>query len=215
MKLYKITLLSLPLLLGACTESSNEQAATDTEKQSALKEQAKVWTEETKKLGDTAWQSTKEAAGEAADKSKEMYESAKESTAEAYEATKEKTADLYESAKEKSVDAYEATKETTSEAYEATKETTSEAYEATKETTAEELNAAVKAASEKTPTVLEYCEDPIVPSDIIGNPHSSVFDSLSTLVMGGKGRQAKIVSWYDNEWGYSNRVVDLLEKIAL
>ena len=85
----------------------------------------------------------------------------------------------------------------------------------TKETTAEELNAAVKAASEKTPTVLEYCEDPIVSSDIIGNPHSSVFDSLSTLVMGGKGRQAKILSWYDNEWGYSNRVVDLLEKIAL
>ena len=83
-----------------------------------------------------------------------------------------------------------------------------------KEVTAEEVNAAVKAAAEKIPDVLEYTEDPIVSSDIIGNSHSSVFDALSTMVMGGKGKQIKVVSWYDNEWGYSNRVCDLLEKIS-
>ena len=83
-----------------------------------------------------------------------------------------------------------------------------------KEVTVDEVNAAVKAAAEKYPNVIEYCEDPIVSSDIIGNPHSSVFDSLATMVLGGKGRQVKVLSWYDNEWGYSNRVCDLIEKIA-
>jgi glyceraldehyde 3-phosphate dehydrogenase len=56
--------------------------------------------------------------------------------------------------------------------------------------------------------VLEYTEDPIVSSDIIGNPHSSIFDALSTMVIGGN--TVKCVTWYDNEWGYSNRVCDLV-----
>ncbi len=60
--------------------------------------------------------------------------------------------------------------------------------------------------------ILEYCEEPIVSIDVVGNPHSSVFDALSTNVIGGN--QAKVVAWYDNEWGYSCRVVDLIEKIA-
>ncbi len=83
-----------------------------------------------------------------------------------------------------------------------------------KDVTVKDVNSAVKAASEKHPTILEYCEDPIVSSDVIGNPHSSIFDALSTMVLGGKGRTIKVISWYDNEWGYSSRVVDLLEKIA-
>ena len=83
-----------------------------------------------------------------------------------------------------------------------------------RDVTVEEVNSAVKAACEEHPTILEYCEDPIVSSDIIGNPHSSIFDALSTMVLGGKGRTVKVISWYDNEWGYSSRVVDLLEKLA-
>ena len=58
--------------------------------------------------------------------------------------------------------------------------------------------------------ILEYCEDPIVSSDVIDNSHSSIFDSLLTSVIGD--RLVKLVSWYDNEWGYSNRVVDLIVK---
>lgn len=77
--------------------------------------------------------------------------------------------------------------------------------------TKEEINAAMKAAAEgELAGVLEYCEDPIVSIDVVGNPSSSVFDSLQTMVMGGgSGTFVKVVSWYDNEWGYSNRVVDL------
>ena len=60
--------------------------------------------------------------------------------------------------------------------------------------------------------ILQYSEDPLVSSDVIGNPHSSVFDSLSTTVQGGSF--VRVLSWYDNEWGYSNRVVDLLELCA-
>ena len=81
-----------------------------------------------------------------------------------------------------------------------------------KEVTAEEINAAMKEASEGAMKgILEYCEDPIVSTDIIGNPHSNIFDSLSTMA---NGKLVKIVGWYDNEWGYSCRVVDLLVKIA-
>ena len=58
--------------------------------------------------------------------------------------------------------------------------------------------------------ILEYCEDPIVSVDIIHNPHSSIYDSLTTMV---KGNMVKVLSWYDNEWGYSARVVDLIEKL--
>jgi glyceraldehyde 3-phosphate dehydrogenase len=60
--------------------------------------------------------------------------------------------------------------------------------------------------------ILEYCKDPIVSVDVIGNSHSSVFDSQATMVMGG--HMAKIIAWYDNEWGYSCRMVDLLVKMA-
>ena len=77
----------------------------------------------------------------------------------------------------------------------------------------EEVNAAMReAASGPLARILEYSEDALVSSDIIGNPHSSIFDSLSTMAVGDG--YAKVISWYDNEWGYSNRVVDLLERIA-
>lgn len=82
-----------------------------------------------------------------------------------------------------------------------------------RETTKEEINAAVKEAAEgPLKGVLEYCIDPVVSTDIIGNTHSSVFDSLMTQVIDGKF--IKILSWYDNEFGYANRVVDLIAKIG-
>jgi glyceraldehyde 3-phosphate dehydrogenase len=59
--------------------------------------------------------------------------------------------------------------------------------------------------------ILVYCDEPIVSSDIVNNPASSIFDSLLTLV---KGKTVKVISWYDNEWGYSNRTVDIMEKMA-
>ena len=59
--------------------------------------------------------------------------------------------------------------------------------------------------------VLEYSEEPLVSVDVIGNPHSSIVDGLSTMAT---GNLVKVVSWYDNEYGYSNRVVDLVEKIS-
>lgn len=80
-----------------------------------------------------------------------------------------------------------------------------------REVTIEEVNAAMKKAAEgKMKGVLEYTEDPIVSVDIIHNPHSSIFDALSTMVM---GKTVKVLSWYDNEWGYSCRVVDLIERL--
>jgi glyceraldehyde 3-phosphate dehydrogenase len=82
-----------------------------------------------------------------------------------------------------------------------------------KATTKDEVNAAMKAAAQGAlKGYLEYCEDPIVSNDVIGNPASSVFDSLSTNVMNGD--MVKVMSWYDNEWGFSNRVVDALLKMA-
>ena len=78
---------------------------------------------------------------------------------------------------------------------------------------AAEINAVVKAAAEgPLKNVLQYTDEPVVSSDIIGNPHSSIFDALSTIATGDG--YAKVVSWYDNEWGYSNRVVDLIAKLA-
>ncbi|HET9326918.1 MAG TPA: type I glyceraldehyde-3-phosphate dehydrogenase [Candidatus Eisenbacteria bacterium] len=75
------------------------------------------------------------------------------------------------------------------------------------------VNAAMKAAAQgPMKGILEYCTDPIVSSDVIGNPSSSVFDSLSTTVMDGS--LVKTLSWYDNEWGFSNRVVDALTLMA-
>ncbi len=82
-----------------------------------------------------------------------------------------------------------------------------------KETTAEEVNAAMKKAAEgEMKGILEYQKDPIVSIDIVGNPSSSIFDSLATMVIGGK--MVKVLSWYDNEWGYSNRCVDILKRMA-
>jgi glyceraldehyde 3-phosphate dehydrogenase len=82
-----------------------------------------------------------------------------------------------------------------------------------KPATAEEINAAMKkAAGSSLKGILEYCEDPIVSSDIVGNSHSSIFDSISTKVM--DKTFVKVISWYDNEWGYSVRTVDILKKMA-
>ena len=80
-----------------------------------------------------------------------------------------------------------------------------------KEVTVESVNAAVKAAADgPLKGVLEYSEDPLVSSDILQNPHSSVFDAGSTMVI--DSNMVKVVSWYDNEWGYSNRVCDLAKR---
>jgi glyceraldehyde 3-phosphate dehydrogenase len=82
-----------------------------------------------------------------------------------------------------------------------------------KDATAEEINAAVKAAAEgKMKGILQYCDEPLVSVDFNHNPHSSIFDALSTKVMGG--RLVKVLSWYDNEWGFSNRMVDLLKIVG-
>jgi glyceraldehyde 3-phosphate dehydrogenase len=76
------------------------------------------------------------------------------------------------------------------------------------------VNAAVKeaAASENLKEIVEYSEVALVSTDIIGNPHSSIFDALSTHADGDG--YVKVVAWYDNEWGYSNRVVDLIDRMA-
>jgi glyceraldehyde 3-phosphate dehydrogenase len=84
-----------------------------------------------------------------------------------------------------------------------------------KEVTAEDINAAMKAAAEgPLKGILKYTEDPIVSTDIIGDPHSSIFVADWTQVLGGKGKLVKVVSWYDNEWGYSVRTADLCAKIG-
>ena len=67
-----------------------------------------------------------------------------------------------------------------------------------------------KASETSLKGILEYCEDPIVSSDIVGNDHSCIFDALSTMAFGSL---VKVIGWYDNEWGYSCRVVDLATKI--
>ena len=85
-------------------------------------------------------------------------------------------------------------------------------FEAERATSVEEINAALKAAAEgPMKGILRYTEDPIVSSDIVGDPHSSIVDGLLTSVL--DDTLVKIVSWYDNEWGYSNRVVDLVQKL--
>ncbi len=79
-------------------------------------------------------------------------------------------------------------------------------------TSVEEINAAVKAAAEGPLSgILAYTEDQIVSTDIVGDPHSSIFDASVTVVM--EGTMLKILTWYDNEWGYSNRVVELAQKV--
>ena len=77
----------------------------------------------------------------------------------------------------------------------------------------DQINAALKAAADgPMQGILAYTEDPIVSTDIVGDPHSSIVDALSTMVL-GDGRMAKVISWYDNEWGYSNRCVELAGKV--
>ena len=85
--------------------------------------------------------------------------------------------------------------------------------EAERATSVEEINGALKAAADSGPLqgLMLYTEDPIVSSDIVKNPASSIVDSALTAVM--DGTMVKVVAWYDNEWGYSNRVVDLVQKI--
>ena len=79
--------------------------------------------------------------------------------------------------------------------------------------TVKSINEAMKqAAAGPMKGVLEYCEDPIVSVDVIGNPHSSIFDTLSTKVI--DGTLVKTLSWYDNEWGFSCRMIEMLEKMA-
>lgn len=80
-----------------------------------------------------------------------------------------------------------------------------------KEVTKDEVNSAMKKASETNfKGILQYSDEPLVSTDIIGNSYSSIFDSLSTMAM---GNLVKVIGWYDNEWGYSCRVVDLIKKI--
>ena len=82
-----------------------------------------------------------------------------------------------------------------------------------RQTTAEEINAAMKrAAHGALAGILEYCDEPLVSVDFLGNPHSSILDAQSTKVMGGDF--AKLLAWYDNEWGYSCRVVDLAVRMG-
>lgn len=82
-----------------------------------------------------------------------------------------------------------------------------------RDVTIDEINAAMEAAAEgDLKNILEYCTDPIVSSDIIGNCHSSIFDSLLTQVM--EKRMVKVISWYDNEWGYSTRMEELIGQLA-
>jgi len=79
--------------------------------------------------------------------------------------------------------------------------------------TAEEVNAALQAAAEgELKGILAYSEEPLVSKDYNGNPHSSIIDALSTMVL--EDTMIKVISWYDNEWGYSNRVVDLIDYLA-
>jgi glyceraldehyde 3-phosphate dehydrogenase len=81
-----------------------------------------------------------------------------------------------------------------------------------REVTVDEVNAAMRAAAEgPLKGILEYCEDPIVSIDIVGNPHSCVFDSLATMA---NGRLVKVLGWYDNEWGYSVRLAQLTALVA-
>jgi glyceraldehyde 3-phosphate dehydrogenase len=85
-------------------------------------------------------------------------------------------------------------------------------FQASKETSVEEVNGAIQAAADGAlKGILAYTEDPIVSTDIVGDPHSSVFDSDQTMVV--EGNMVKVFSWYDNEWGYSNRCVELAGRV--
>lgn len=83
-----------------------------------------------------------------------------------------------------------------------------------KEISSDALNAALmEVAAGPMKGVMEVCEEPIVSSDVVGNPHSAIIDAALTMVIGGEGRFGKILSWYDNEWGYANRLVEMAPKL--
>ncbi|HEX5631473.1 MAG TPA: type I glyceraldehyde-3-phosphate dehydrogenase [Acidimicrobiia bacterium] len=85
--------------------------------------------------------------------------------------------------------------------------------EVSRPTTVDEVNGAIRqAAAGPMARIIEYSEAPLVSSDVIGNPHSAIFDAASTRVLAGN--TVKVLAWYDNEWGYSNRVVDLIELLG-
>jgi glyceraldehyde 3-phosphate dehydrogenase len=84
-----------------------------------------------------------------------------------------------------------------------------------KSTSIEDINRAFKEAAEtRLKGILQYTEDPLVSSDIIGNTHSAIFDANLTAVLGEKNKLVKVVAWYDNEMGYSSRLVELIEKFV-
>jgi glyceraldehyde 3-phosphate dehydrogenase len=86
-------------------------------------------------------------------------------------------------------------------------------FTAGRDTSVEEVNEAIKDRADTGPLegILQYTDDPIVSTDIVTSPYSSIFDSGLTMVMGG--RLVKVIAWYDNEWGYSNRLVDLTQRV--
>ena len=85
-------------------------------------------------------------------------------------------------------------------------------FQSSKDTSVEEINGAIKSAADgPLAGILSYTEDPIVSTDIVGDPHSSIFDSGQTMVL--EGNMVKVFAWYDNEWGYSNRCVELAGKV--
>ncbi|MGI8660177.1 MAG: type I glyceraldehyde-3-phosphate dehydrogenase [Thermoleophilaceae bacterium] len=88
-------------------------------------------------------------------------------------------------------------------------------FQAARDTTVEEINEAVRSKADTGPLagILEYTDEPIVSSDIVRSPYSSIFDSQLTMVL--EGRTVKILAWYDNEWGYSNRIVDFAERVLV
>jgi glyceraldehyde 3-phosphate dehydrogenase len=85
--------------------------------------------------------------------------------------------------------------------------------EVNRDATVEQVNKSFQtAANGPMKSILEYSEEPLVSADIVGNPHSAVFDSLSTMVL--DSRLVKVFAWYDNEWGYSNRLVDMVRTMS-
>jgi glyceraldehyde 3-phosphate dehydrogenase len=86
-------------------------------------------------------------------------------------------------------------------------------FTASRETSVEEVNEAIRSRADTGALegILQYNEDPIVSTDIVTSPYSSIFDAPLTMVI--DGRLVKVVSWYDNEWGYSNRLVDLTQSV--
>ena len=84
-----------------------------------------------------------------------------------------------------------------------------------KDVSVEEINAAMKQAAEgPLKGILDYTEDPIVSTDVLHTTYSAIFDAKATMVMGSKSNFVKVLAWYDNEWGFSNRMVDFIEMVG-